>query len=145
LGLNIVLDGRPALTFPITALPAINADAARTGGIKVLKSYGGGTVSATGLRVKASIRMEPEHTPPAVKPLAAGWGVTVAYGGKLFPGRVLACEKPIAWGQVGEAVIDVIASERHDVDMQVGSVFELRDGFTKLIATATVLSLIDES
>jgi hypothetical protein len=36
----------------------------------------------------------------------------------------------------------VIESSRDDVEMQVGSVFELRDRWTEVIATATVLSVV---
>jgi hypothetical protein len=102
-------------------------------------------VSEVALRIRAAVRMEPADKLPVAKPLTAGWGPTISYGGKLFPGRVLACDKPIKPGEVGEALIGVIAMSRHDIDMQAGTVFELRDGLTNLIATATVISLTDES
>jgi hypothetical protein len=85
--------------------------------------------------------MEPAGALPVAKPLTAGWGPTISYRGKYFPGRVLECQNPVEPGHLGEAVIGVIASSSDDIDMQVGSVFELRDGLTNLIATATVLSL----
>lgn len=102
-------------------------------------------MSDSALRIRASVRMEPEDRLPAARSLTAGWGATVSYRRKLFQGRVLACDKPVAPGQVGEAIIGVIASSRDDIDMREGSVFELRDGLTNLIATATVVSLTDES
>lgn len=36
------MDNMPTVSFPITALPAVNADAARNGGIRVLQTYTGG-------------------------------------------------------------------------------------------------------
>ncbi len=42
LGTIMELDSGIAITFPITALPAVNADAAKFGGIKPLKNYVGG-------------------------------------------------------------------------------------------------------
>lgn len=99
------------------------------------------TINFVELRIDAEVRMEPEAGLPTAKPLRAGWGPTIAYSGKLFPGRVLACDEPIDPGRTGKATIGVLANCRGDVEMQVGSVFELRDGWTQVIATATVLSV----
>jgi len=99
------------------------------------------TISFVELRINATVRMESEAALPTAKPLRAGWGPTIAYSGKLFPGRVLACDEPINPGRTGKATIGVLANSRADVEMQIGSVFELRDGWTQVIATATVLSV----
>jgi len=42
MGLQMQLDGMAAISFPITALPAVNADAARNGGIVPMQTYTGG-------------------------------------------------------------------------------------------------------
>lgn len=42
LGTIMELDSGIAITFPMTALPAVNADTAKFGGIKPLKNYVGG-------------------------------------------------------------------------------------------------------
>jgi hypothetical protein len=89
--------------------------------------------------------MEPASALSLAKPLSAGWGPTISYRGKCFPGRVLACEKPLGPGEIGEAIVGIITSSPYDIDMQVGSTFELRDGPTNLIATATVLNFVEEN
>ena len=42
MGMPMTLDSRPAITFPITALPAVNAASTRHGGIHVITTIGGG-------------------------------------------------------------------------------------------------------
>lgn len=101
-------------------------------------------MSFAALRIRAAVRMEPEYTSLAAPPMMANRGVTISFRGKHFPGRVLACERPISPGESGEASIGVLASSPHDVDMQVGSQFELRDDPARIIATATVLA-VEES
>lgn len=41
MGVSMTLDSMPAISFPITTLPAVNADAARSGGIRVVQSCDG--------------------------------------------------------------------------------------------------------
>jgi hypothetical protein len=84
--------------------------------------------------------MQPAGSLPLVKPLSAGWGSVIYFQGKHYPGRVLECERPIEPGQTGEAVIGVVATRADKIGLESGSVFELRDGATTVIATATVLS-----
>jgi hypothetical protein len=86
--------------------------------------------------VQACVRMEPAETLPIVKPLTAGWGPVIHFRNQYFPGRVLKCSEPIEPGQTRQALIGVMMTEQ-----RLGSVFELRDGPTTLIATATVLSV----
>jgi hypothetical protein len=40
-GVPMQLDGMPAISFPIVALPAVNSDAARSGGIRVVQTCTG--------------------------------------------------------------------------------------------------------
>jgi hypothetical protein len=98
-------------------------------------------MSGVGLRINASVGMQPESDLPGAKQLRARAGPTISYRGKLFPGLVLACETPIDRGQTGEAIIGVIAESRDDVEMQAGSVFELLDGLN-VIAYATVITVV---
>jgi hypothetical protein len=102
-------------------------------------------VKGVALRIYAAVRMQPESALPATKPPSSGWGATISYRGKLFPGRVLVCQEPIEPGKTGEATIGVIANSRNDIEMQVGSVFELKNGFATTIATATVLTVAYDS
>jgi len=83
---------------------------------------------------------------PGRKPLTADWGPTIFWRDRLYPGRVLVCEKPIEPGKTGEAVIGIMlmTSSPDTIDLEVGSLFELRDGPKDLIATATVLSVVEE-
>ena len=93
------------------------------------------------LRIRALVRMQPANKLPIAKALSAGWGPTISYQGRLFPGRVLACEKLIDPGQVGEAIIGMMfmTSSPEDIDIRENSVFELFEG-PALIASATVVS-----
>jgi hypothetical protein len=98
------------------------------------------TMNTSALRIRAAVRMQPAGSLPVVKPLTAGWGPVIYIQGKYYPGRVLECEKPIEPGQTGEAVIGVMVTQPESIGLQEGTVFELRDGPTTVIATATVLS-----
>jgi hypothetical protein len=91
------------------------------------------------LRLRAAVRMQPAESLPVPKPLSAGWGPVIYFQHKHYPGRVLECKKPIEPGETGEAMIEVMASEADRSGLREGSVFEVRDGATTLIATATVL------
>jgi hypothetical protein len=88
--------------------------------------------------VEVSLRMEPAEKLPIVKPLTAGWGPVIRFHDQYFPGRVMKCSEPIEPGQTGKALIGVMMTKQR---LDVGSVFELRDGWTTLIATATALSV----
>ena len=79
---------------------------------------------------------------PIEKPLRAGWGPNIFFKDKFYPGRVLECEPPIEPGQSGEAIIGVMESPTQVSGLQLGSVFELRDGPVTRIATAEVISFV---
>jgi hypothetical protein len=75
----------------------------------------------------------------------AGWGPTIGYRERLFAGRILVCEEPIQPGEVGEAIVGVIAVSPEDWDMDVGAHFDLKDGLLNLIAKATVIGVTGKS
>jgi hypothetical protein len=101
-------------------------------------------MSGSALRIRASVRMQSASTLPIAKALSPGLGMTISYGGKLFPGRILECEKPIGPGKAGEAVIGMLflTSSPADIGIRVGSSIELFEG-PHLIASAIVVSLDD--
>lgn len=74
-------------------------------------------ISFVELRINAAVKMEPETALPVAKPLRAGWGPTIVYNGKLFPGRVLACEEPIDPGRTGKATVGLLANSCADIEM----------------------------
>jgi hypothetical protein len=98
------------------------------------------TMNTSAFRIRAAVRMQPADRLPVVKPLNTGWGPVIFFQGKHYPGRVLECKTPIEPGQTGEAIIGVMATQADRLGFQEGSVFELRDGATIVIAIATVLS-----
>lgn len=102
----------------------------------------GWQMSASALQIRATVRMQPASNLPIVKPLTAGWGPVIFYSDKCYPGRILKCETPIEPGQVGEAIIGMMTNESEAIDLQVGSIFELRSGPQDVIATATVIELV---
>lgn len=97
----------------------------------------------SGLDVKARISMQPAEMLPVVKPLRAGWGPTIRFGGKHYAGRVLECKEPIEPGESGEALIGLLAEDAERVGLREGSTFELLDGPRVIIATGTVLSCVN--
>lgn len=99
-------------------------------------------MSASALRIRVMVRMQPESRLPIVKPLTAGWGAVIFYRDQCYPGRVLECEKPIEPGQVGEAIIGMMADKLSAIDLHIGSTFELRSGPEDIIAAATVIELV---
>ena len=101
-------------------------------------------MSAADVRVKTILSVGPVGKLPAPRPVVAGWGPTISYRGKLFPFRILVCEKEIQPGEAGEAIVGVIAVPPNECDMEVGDNFDLKDGFLNLIATATVIDVIGE-
>jgi len=77
---------------------------------------------------------------PSDRPIHKGWGATFSFHGRLYPGRVLECPKPIQPGTSGQAVIGVFYSDNVASELEVGTVFELLEG-PKLVATAKVLNV----
>ncbi len=102
-------------------------------------------MSGSEVRVKVTLSVVSVEKMPTPRPVVAGWGPTIAYREKLFAGRILVCENPIQPGEVGEAIVGVITLSPEDLGMDVGSHFDLKDGFLNLIATATVIDVISRS
>lgn len=96
-------------------------------------------MSGQGLKIRATVRMQKAEQLLTVRPLESGWGPVIWFRGKPFPGRVLACEKPIEPGLVGEIVLGLMARHLEDVGVRANAEFELRDGLSNLIATGTVI------
>ena len=85
--------------------------------------------------------MRPAGSLPIAKPLSAGWGPVIYFQDEYYPGRVLECEPPVEPGQSGEAIIGVMATQADQIGLNAGATFELREGPTTVIATATVLDV----
>ena len=58
------------------------------------------------VRVKALLAVEPSEKLPMARPVVVGSGPTINYREKRLPGRILACERPIQPGEVGEAKLE---------------------------------------
>lgn len=63
----------------------------------------------------------------------------------MFGGRILVCKKPIQPSGVGEGIVGVISVSVIDLDMEVGARFDLREGFSTLIANANVIEVISKN
>jgi hypothetical protein len=97
-------------------------------------------MASSAIKLRAKVQMLPAADLPVAKPLRAGWGPNIFFKDEFYPGRILECETPIEPGQSGEAIIGVMESPTHASGLQLGSVFELRDGPVNRIATAEVIS-----
>ena len=97
-------------------------------------------MTTSGIKFRATVHMLTERELPIVNSLRPGWGPGIFYQNRLFAGRIISCERPIAPGESGDAIIGMIESSNEPSGLQVGSTFELRDGPSIKVANAEVVA-----
>jgi hypothetical protein len=90
------------------------------------------------MEIDADVRVHPNSR---ITLGESAWAPNVLIGNSYYPGRILACARPIAPGGRGRVKVGILTDRDHRPSLEVGTHFELRDGPSIGVADAVVLAV----
>ena len=97
--------------------------------------------SDVGLRVLAEVQMEPVGAISRDRRIMPRQGINPRIDDLYYIGWIRDCPQPIAPGETGEALVEILSSPEFPVCLSPGETFELCDGPSIKTASAKVLKV----